>query len=115
MKRSPSSLFALVIVVANLAAVLLVVNGAIVRKQAIVDEGRAVFLELAPVDPRSLMQGEYMRLNYALNRDDLLRGQRGAAPTRGRMILQLDERKVATFHALEDGEVSESRDREIAL
>lgn len=31
-------------------------------------QGKIVLLELAPVDPRSLMQGDYMALNFALNR-----------------------------------------------
>ncbi|XOT97907.1 GDYXXLXY domain-containing protein, partial [Alcaligenes pakistanensis] len=29
--------------------------------------GQTVLLELAPVDPRSLMQGDYMSLNFALS------------------------------------------------
>ena len=28
-----------------------------------------MLLELAPVDPRSLIQGDYMRLDYAIARD----------------------------------------------
>ncbi|MFO7706359.1 MAG: GDYXXLXY domain-containing protein [Halopseudomonas sp.] len=32
-------------------------------------DGQLVLLELAPVDPRSLMQGDYMALDYALNRE----------------------------------------------
>lgn len=32
-------------------------------------EGRVVLLELAPVDPRSLMQGDYMSLAFAVDRE----------------------------------------------
>ncbi|MGB6243074.1 MAG: GDYXXLXY domain-containing protein [Castellaniella sp.] len=35
---------------------------------AILSQGRQVVLTLAPVDPRSLMQGDYMVLNYAVRR-----------------------------------------------
>lgn len=35
-------------------------------KQTLIAEGRPVFLELGPVDPRSLMQGDYMRLAFGL-------------------------------------------------
>ena len=32
-------------------------------------DGQPVFVELAPVDPRSLMQGDYMQLNFRLPGD----------------------------------------------
>jgi len=44
---------------------LIVVNTAIWEKEALIRTGQPVFVELAPVDPRSLMQGDYMTLNYA--------------------------------------------------
>lgn len=47
------------------AAVLVVANAAIWEKEALIRQGSPVFVELAPVDPRSLMQGDYMELNYA--------------------------------------------------
>lgn len=36
------------------------------EKEAIITGGRRVFVALAPVDPRSLMQGDYMALRFAL-------------------------------------------------
>lgn len=39
-------------------------NYSIVKTQKHIDEGRVVNLSLAPVDPRSLMQGDFMRLNF---------------------------------------------------
>lgn len=48
------------------AVVLIVANAAIWQKEALIRHGAPVFVELAPVDPRSLMQGDYMALNYAL-------------------------------------------------
>lgn len=47
-------------------AVLAVVNYGIWQKEALIGGGERVFVELAPVDPRSLMAGDYMRLNYRL-------------------------------------------------
>lgn len=44
---------------------LVVANAAIWQKEALISTGRPVFVELAPADPRSLMQGDYMTLNYA--------------------------------------------------
>lgn len=47
-------------------ATLAVANFAIFEKEHIIRDGRPVFVRLAPVDPRSLMQGDYMQLNFAL-------------------------------------------------
>lgn len=49
----------------SLVAILLVVNGGIWQKENLISNGRPVYIALAPVDPRSLMQGDYMRLNFA--------------------------------------------------
>ncbi|OAV45649.1 GDYXXLXY domain-containing protein [Lewinella sp. 4G2] len=35
-------------------------------KETLLKEGQLVLLELVPIDPRSLMQGDYMRLEYAI-------------------------------------------------
>jgi len=48
---------------------LVVANAAIWEKEALISTGQVVFVELAPVDPRSLMQGDYMTLNYAFPPD----------------------------------------------
>lgn len=115
MKRSGSSLAAIGLVVANLVLVLVVVNGAILRKQAVIDSGRTVFLKLAPVDPRSLMQGDYMVLNYAINRNGQDREIREAMPTRGRLILRLDVRGVGAFHRLDEADGVELQEDEVPL
>ncbi|UYO75286.1 GDYXXLXY domain-containing protein [Halomonas qinghailakensis] len=54
------------IVIVATAVVLAVVNWAIWQKEHHLAEGEIVYLELAPVDPRSLMQGDYMALSFAL-------------------------------------------------
>ncbi|HJV61235.1 MAG TPA: GDYXXLXY domain-containing protein, partial [Albitalea sp.] len=47
-------------------AALVVANAGIWQKERLIAEGQPVFVELAPVDPRSLMQGDYMALNFRL-------------------------------------------------
>ena len=47
---------------------LIYVNGIAWRYTAIRSEGNLVYLELVPVDPISLVQGQYMRLRFALER-----------------------------------------------
>jgi uncharacterized membrane-anchored protein len=54
---------------AAVALVLVAVNWKIVAKERIKTHGERILLELAPVDPRSLMQGDYMALRFSLTRD----------------------------------------------
>lgn len=66
-------------------------------------EGRIVLAELAPVDPRSLMQGDYMALRFAI--DDQLRGSDAPVETPARprfAVLQLDGDQRATLVGLSD-------------
>jgi uncharacterized membrane-anchored protein len=89
-----------------LAGALLVfglVNGRIVSKERLRTGGEAVFLELAPVDPRSLMQGDYMALNFQIARQ--IAAQSSAANSNaGIAILQLDQRRIAHFLRLDSGQ-----------
>ncbi|HBP31561.1 MAG TPA: hypothetical protein DD666_19390 [Advenella kashmirensis] len=55
----------LVSIVAGLVAVLAVANVDILQKEAIIRDGTRFVVALRPVDPRSLMQGDYMTLNFA--------------------------------------------------
>lgn len=78
----------------------LVANGAIWQKQSLIANGQPLYLALAPVDPRSLMEGDYMRLRFpTVDAHDvpLLQGLGSARP---RMVVQLDERGVATVQRL---------------
>ena len=55
-------------------------------------EGQLVLLELAPVDPRSLMQGDYMALSYAV--DGQLRGLEQNVATYAHLHLGAEGRAV---------------------
>ena len=92
------------IVVAALVLILVLVNWQIWSKERHLAEGEVVFLELAPVDPRSLMQGDYMALRFALaNRVWSARyasagSERDAAD--GYVIVRLDAQRVGHFERL---------------
>ena len=78
---------------------LAVVNAGIAGRERLIDEGRPVFVKLAPVDPRSLMQGDYMQLSYELPSVGW-RGWRDGEPpllcgARPRIAVTLDERGIA--------------------
>lgn len=76
--------------------VLAAVNVMIYKKEMTLQNGKVVLLELAPVDPRSLMQGDYMALRYKI-----ARGMRGnSLPRDGALVVGLDENGVATFKRL---------------
>ena len=74
-------------------------NMAIVGKEQIRRSGEVVYLPLAPVDPRSLIQGDYMALRFALTADI---ERREAADQRGARegvvafaSVALDDQRVA--------------------
>ena len=76
------------------------VNYAIFKKEKTVKEGQLVLLELAPVDPRSLMQGDYMQLRYKIARlQDFAEPQEKpeieTLPNSGFYIVTLDSNNVA--------------------
>ena len=89
-----------IITLATGAVVLLLVNLAIVEKERVLADGRVVLLEVAPVDPRSIMQGDYMALRFRA--ED---GVRNADVNRnGYLVVQVDDRGVGTFVRVDDGQ-----------
>ena len=89
------------LVVLGAVLVLGALNAAIVGKERIRRDGDIVYLQLAPVDPRSLIQGDYMALRFALaqqlaGRDDA----QTPKPREGEVryaYVALDEHRVASL------------------
>jgi uncharacterized membrane-anchored protein len=91
------------IVIASLL-VLGAVNYAIYGKERTIAAGKEIFLELAPVDPRSLLQGDYMALRFRLAEEIAAARTSGAMSNRIRLApLRIDERGVATLHTSDTG------------
>ena len=81
------------VIALGLLGVLGVAGWSVWSNERILAEGQVVHLELAPVDPRSLMQGDYMVLNYAVA--DTLRRMAGAERRAdGFAVLRLDAQRV---------------------
>ena len=86
--------------------ILAVVNFLIMKKEDTLSRGRTMLLRLAPVDPRSLIQGDYMILNYAIARDI----PQVALKEKGCIVVSLDQNDVAKFirvhqeESLQEGE-----------
>lgn len=76
--------------------VLAILNYGIYEKEQIKKKGEIVLLKLAPVDPRSLMQGDYMRLRYTLE-SEILSQAGGNHQKRGYVVVRPDKNNVAQF------------------
>ncbi|MCP5367206.1 MAG: GDYXXLXY domain-containing protein [Hyphomicrobiales bacterium] len=91
----------MLLVVLGAVLVLGVAHWDILGKQAIVAHGREILLPLRPVDPRSLIQGDYMRLRYRAS----VHPDKAAAalPRRGTVVLALDGDGVGAYARPDDG------------
>ena len=97
-----------------LTLTLVVANVGIVQKERLIAQGEPLFVPLAPADPRSLMQGDYMRLNFSVPTD--------AAPPRASwgaqrpvVVLRRDAQGVAAFVRPDDGQSLAADERRVEL
>jgi len=91
------------IAVAALFLILIIVNWSIATKETHLGEGKIIYLKLAPVDPRSLMQGDYMALRFDLSREvstALHQFDDDLKPSSGFVLATLDDKLVATFKSI---------------
>ena len=79
-----------IIILINFALVVVLFNWSVFKKEETLANGKLILLALAPVDPRSLMQGDYMRLNYAISS-----AGRNNISSSGYIVVTLDHRGVA--------------------
>lgn len=75
-----------IIILINLILLLGYYNFSIAKKENLLKTGKLILLELAPVDPRSLMQGDYMVLRYKISEDIYAQN----IPKRGYCVVVLD-------------------------
>lgn len=83
--------FKWIIILINLLIVLVLFNNSIIKKEAILTEGKLILLELAPVDPRSMMQGDYMQLTYKIAEKDGI----DSIAKRGFVVVKTNEKGIA--------------------
>jgi len=90
------------------------VNWSIMGKEQHLAEGNIVYLQLAPVDPRSLMQGDYMALRFQLatqvynalpKTEHSSRWRQQVNAKDGYLVVHLDKRKIATFKSIDATQV----------
>jgi uncharacterized membrane-anchored protein len=111
----PTSLGARAGIALSALAVLAVANAGIWQKEDLIAHGQPVYVEMAPVDPRSLMQGDFMRLNFRL--PDAVQAGRGGLLTseRPRVVARRDVRGVATVLHLDEGAALQADELRIEL
>ena len=97
------------IAIAALVIILGLVNWSIIGKEKQLSAGKVVYLELAPVDPRSLMQGDYMALRFRVANDvynalpksnDYNRWRHDVEASDGFAVVSLDDRNIGTFKGI---------------
>lgn len=111
-----------IVAIVGLVLALGLINGSIYVKEQHLSQGEVLKLKLAPVDPRSLMQGDYMALRFELadNIDNALPEAEPHTPwsatannSEGKVIVQLDEQGRASFVALDEGQVMAANQRKL--
>ncbi len=80
-----------IIIWLNLIILLVYFNYSVAKKEELFKDGQLILLELAPVDPRSLMQGDYMALRYKISENI----SSDTIPKRGYCVVRLNSNGVA--------------------
>ena len=83
--------------------ILALVNMEIAGKERIVRDGTTVLLRIAPRDPRSLIQGDYMALRYSMAGTVAMAAD-NAGVTDGHVIIELQDNEEAKFVAIYNGQ-----------
>jgi len=81
-----------IVILVNLLLLLVLFNNSIFEKEKVLSKGKLVLLKLAPVDPRSLMQGDYMTLSYEIASNISM----DSITKRGYCVIKLDSNGVAS-------------------
>jgi uncharacterized membrane-anchored protein len=100
-----------IIFILNLVFFFAVFNWMIIQKENTIKNGTLVLLDLYPLDPRSLMQGDYMNLRYEMTRnwnrgDDFV--------SRGYCIVKKGAKNIAAYDRLQGSNAGLAED-EVAI
>ena len=90
-----------ILLIVNLMVLLVYFNWSVFQKEAIGKEGKLFFLELIQSNGKSLMQGDYMRLQYKVQ-DSL---KKALWPAHGMVIVQVDTNSIIQTVSLQDNTI----------
>lgn len=94
MKATTQQNLSRIIILVGLLLVISLFGYSTWRKEQILANGDNIWVRLAPVDPRSLMQGDYMVLNYDIPRK---LEQEAKQASEGALVYTMDEKGVITL------------------
>lgn len=97
------------LVAAGLALTLGAVNYTIWAREHLLSSGEVLLVELAPVDPRSLLQGDYMALDFAIARQ--VPRSDGNEPSMGKVVVKRAADGEAVFDRIYAGEALAADER----
>lgn len=83
--------------------ILALINVGIYHKENILNEGDIILLKLQPIDPRSLMAGDYMAFRYKIAQD-LNNAKEVSTQKHGYLVIKPDKDNVAEFVRVYQGE-----------
>ena len=86
-----------IVLAVNLILVLAFFAFSVIQKETLIAKGTEVLLRLAPVDPRSLMQGDYMALDFEVTRKISYDSKSGY------VVVKVGSDRVAEFVRFQDG------------
>lgn len=100
--------------------ILILLNYKVQQFEDVLATGKPVVLKIAPVDPRSLMQGDYMALSYAIlndiranlneSEDGVILAKEKKHPSKVYALIHQDEQGVATLCRVEDSLPNDFKD-----
>lgn len=97
-----------ILLIVNIAMLFVITGFSAIKEEGYKKLDNYFYLELAPVDPRSLLQGDYMTLNYDITDrvqeiiyngiyDSKDENNKFLGMRKGYIVVSLDENKVAKF------------------
>jgi uncharacterized membrane-anchored protein len=98
----------IIVLALTIATVLLLINIEIAAKEKIVRNGTTVLLRIAPRDPRSLLQGDYMALRYNMA-NAVAHEAEQSEMNDGIAVIELGELNEAKFVSLYEGQKLQDR------
>ncbi len=88
-----------ILVLLGAVLVAIITNYTIFHKESILKSGKSIYLKLVPVDPRSLMQGDYMALRFEVARN-IQEALKKYPNSQNLAVLKVDKRGIGKFEAI---------------
>lgn len=107
------------IAISMLVVILAIINFSIYSKEQHLKLDSSIYLQLVPVDPRSLMQGDYMALRFVvanklshalLKKADPQSIKNKLTTHNGKVVVKLDKKRIATFLRIYQGEALQANE-----